>query len=117
MLHIQKGSHTVIIVIHEIYGINQHIQGFCELLSKQNFDVICPHLLAQETPFAYSQEEEAYHYFMKNVGFSGALQKIKNIISDVKDEYQKIFIIGFSLGATVAWLCSEEESVDGIVGY
>ncbi|MGE7758476.1 dienelactone hydrolase family protein [Peribacillus sp. NPDC097895] len=113
----QKRSHTVIIVIHEIYGINQHIQGFCELLSKQNFDVICPNLLAQETPFDYSQEEAAYHYFMKNIGFSGALQKIKDIISDVKDEYQKIFIIGFSVGATVAWLCSEEGSVNGIVGY
>lgn len=117
MLHIENNSDTVIMVIHEIYGLNEHMQGFCEALSKQDFDVICPNLLGRETPFDYSQEEAAYRHFMENVGFKEALHKIRDIISDVKDEYKKIFIIGFSAGATVAWLCSEEECVDGIVGY
>ena len=117
MLHIQKKSDTVIIVIHEIYGLNQHIQGYCELLSSQGFDVICPNLLERERPFDYSQEDAAYRHFMEKVGFMDALYKIKDILSDIKDEYQKIFILGFSAGATVAWLCSEEECVDGIVGY
>ncbi|USK64145.1 dienelactone hydrolase family protein [Peribacillus frigoritolerans] len=117
MLNIQKKSDTVIIVIHEIYGLNQHMQGYCELLSKQGFDVICPDLLERGRPFDYSQEDAAYRHFMENVGFTGALYKIKDILSDIKDEYQKIFILGFSAGATVAWLCSEEECVDGIVGY
>ncbi|MGE7904714.1 dienelactone hydrolase family protein [Peribacillus sp. NPDC094092] len=117
MLHIEKNSDTVIIVIHEIYGLNQHIHGFCESISKQGYDVICPDLLEREAPFDYSQEEAAYRHFMENVGFTGAIQKIKEILSDIKDVYQKIFILGFSAGATVAWLCSEEECVDGIVGY
>ena len=117
MLHIQKDSDTVIIVIHEIYGLNEHMQGFCESLSNQGFDVICPNLLDRESPFDYSQEDAAYRHFMENVGFTGALHKIKDILSDVKDEYQKIFILGFSAGATVAWLCSEDECVDGMVGY
>ncbi|WP_249596858.1 dienelactone hydrolase family protein [Peribacillus frigoritolerans] len=117
MLDIQKKSDTVIIVIHEIYGLNQHIQGYCELLSSQGFDVICPDLLERGRPFDYSQEDAAYRHFMENVGFMGALYKIKDILSDIKDEYQKIFILGFSAGATVAWMCSEEECVDGIVGY
>ena len=117
MLHIQKDSDTVIIVIHEIYGLNEHMQGFCESLSNQGFDVICPNLLDRESPFDYSQEDAAYRHFMENVGFTGALHKIKDILSDVKDKYQKIFILGFSAGATVAWLCSEDECVDGMVGY
>jgi dienelactone hydrolase len=117
MLHIQKKSDTVVIVIHEIYGLNQHMQGYCELLSKQGFDVICPNLLDRETPFDYSQEAAAYRHFMENVGFTGASYKIKDILSDIKDVYQKIFILGFSAGATVTWLCSEDECVDGIVGY
>lgn len=89
MLHIQKDSDTVIIVIHEIYGLNEHMQGFCESLSNQGFDVICPNLLDRETPFDYSQEDAAYRHFMENVGLTGALHKIKDILSDVKDEYQK----------------------------
>lgn len=89
MLHIENNSDTVIMVIHEIYGLNEHMRGFCEALSKQDFDVICPNLLGRETPFDYSQEEAAYRHFMENVGFKEALHKIRDIISDVKDEYKK----------------------------
>ncbi|MEH6957615.1 dienelactone hydrolase family protein [Neobacillus drentensis] len=117
MLQILKKSGNLIIVIHEIYGINQHIKNFCDLLTKQDFDVICPNLLEREQPFDYSEEEIAYLNFMENVGFSDAVYKIKNLLLSVKNEYQKIYIIGFSVGATVAWLCSEEECLDGVVGY
>lgn len=117
MFKIHKESNEVIIVIHEIYGINKHMTDFCEVLSEQNFDVICPNLLEHELPFDYFQEEEAYLNFMNNVGFTNGFNKIKNILFDIKDEYSKIFIIGFSAGATISWLCSELEYVDGIVGY
>jgi dienelactone hydrolase len=117
VLKINKKSDKLIIIVHEIYGINQHMVELCELLSEQNFDVLCPNLLEQEIPFDYSQEVKAYHNFMDNVGFTNGLHKVKNILLDIQDEYSKIFIIGFSVGATVAWLCSEEECVDGIVGY
>jgi len=112
-----KKSDKLIILIHEIYGINQHIKNFCDLLSQQGFDVICPNLLEREQAFDYSEEEIAYLNFMKNVGFSDATRKIKNLLLDVKNKYQKIYIIGFSVGATVAWLCSEEDCLDGVVGY
>ncbi|MGE7766325.1 dienelactone hydrolase family protein [Peribacillus sp. NPDC096540] len=112
-----KNNSKVIIVLHEIYGINQHVKDFCELLSEQNFDVICPNFLQREEPFAYVQEKEAYINFMDNVGFTMASNKIKKIILKANEEYSKIFIIGFSIGATIAWLCSEEVFVDGMVGY
>ena len=117
MAQFNNKSDKLIIVIHEIYGVNQHIQRFCELLSKQRFDVICPDLLGRDDPFSYSEEEFAYRHFVENVGFAEASFKIKEIVSEVKDEYPKIFIVGFSVGATIAWLCSGEEGVDGIVGY
>jgi dienelactone hydrolase len=117
MLQILTKSGNLIIVVHEIYGINQHIKNFCDLLSKQDFDVICPNLLEREQPFDYSEKEIAYLNFMENVGFSDAVHKIKNLLLGVKNKYQKIYIIGFSVGATVAWLCSEEGCLDGVVGY
>jgi dienelactone hydrolase len=74
-------------------------------------------MLEQETPFDYSQEEDAYFNFMENIGFTNALVIIKSLLSEIKDGYKNIFVAGFSAGATVAWLCSEERLVDGIIGY
>lgn len=117
MISIKKNSDIAIIVVHEIYGINQHMIYVCETLSQHGFDVICPNLLMQENSFDYTQEEDAYCNFMENVGFPNALFKIKDLISTIKSKYKKVFVVGFSVGATVAWLCSEENSLDGIIGY
>ncbi|MGQ3479486.1 dienelactone hydrolase family protein [Paenibacillus sp. TY11] len=117
MISIDKKSDTVIVVLHEIYGINQHIQHMCKLLADQGYDVICPNLLGRETPFDYSQEETAYRNFMENVGFTHVTSQIESLLLSIRDRYKKVFIVGFSVGATIAWLCSEEKYIDGIVGY
>ncbi|WP_413306246.1 dienelactone hydrolase family protein [Bacillus sp. 1P10SD] len=117
MIQILNKSDRVVVVIHEIYGINQHMESICKKLSSQDFDVFCPNLLEREQPFDYSEEKVAYQNFMENVGFSNAVQKIKDILLTIKNEYQKRYVIGFSVGATVAWLCSEEDYLDGIIGY
>ncbi|WP_163100026.1 dienelactone hydrolase family protein [Peribacillus alkalitolerans] len=117
MIKILNGSQTAIIVLHEIYGMNPHIKNFCEKISKENFDIFCPNLLDNETSFDYSQEEQAYHHFIENVGFYGAADKIRDFVKGLRDSYQKVFIIGFSVGATIAWLCSELEFVDGVIGF
>ena len=117
MIKTNKKSDSIVIVIHEIYGINQHIKSYCELLSEQNFDVLCPDLLDKVNPYDYSQEETAYHNFVENIGFTNAMKTVQNLVEELKDKYNKIFIVGFSVGATVAWLCSELKYLDGIVGY
>lgn len=117
MLKIQTGSSSCVIVLHEIYGINPFIQDICESLSKQNFDVVCPNLLPQVNPFDYIQEGMAYNNFMAYAGFDDSAEKVKELAKGMKEQYSKIYILGFSVGATVAWLCSKEEDVDGIVGY
>ncbi|SDM72315.1 Dienelactone hydrolase [Fictibacillus solisalsi] len=117
MINIHNNSNTVIIIVHEIYGINNHMINICQSLSQKNFDVICPNLLDDEAPFEYSQEELAYRNFIENIGFMNASNQIKNVLLHIKDNYEKVYIVGFSVGATIAWLCSEEDGLDGIVGY
>jgi len=115
-ISIQQCSDTAIIVLHEIYGVNQHMQYICKLLSEYNFDVFCPNLLEQEC-FDYSEEEMAYLNFMENLGFEHALLKIKSLLLSIREKYKKVYLLGFSVGASVAWICSEEKLVDGIIGY
>lgn len=93
MLQILRKSDNLIIVIHEIYGINQHIKNFCDILSKQDFDVICPNLLEREQSFDYSEEKIAYHNFMETVGFSDAADKIRNLLAGVKNKIKKYILL------------------------
>lgn len=118
MITFSSNSDSVIIVLHEIYGINQHIKKVCEYYMMAGFDVVCPNLLKLKKSFDYVQEEEAYQYFMEKVGFSLASQEVRKLILQLKTKYKHIFILGFSIGATIAWLCSDEDlKFDGIIGY
>lgn len=108
----------LLIVLHEIYGIDKHIRTVCDYYSKQGFDIICPNLLGRETPFPYDQQEEAYAYFMRGKGFDAASLEVKKLIREMKHSYRSIFLLGFSIGATIAWICSEGNTeCDGIIGY
>lgn len=118
MLTILNNSDTVIIVLHEIYGVNQHIKRVCEYYSKAGFDIICPDLINQSQPFKYVEEDLAYSYFKKNIGFEIASDQVRRMLSDIRKRYKHIFLLGFSIGATIAWICSDSnDRCDGVIGY
>lgn len=117
MLTYKNNSDTVVIVLHEIYGINDHIMNICNQLSKRKYDIIVPNLLQDRIKFSYDQEEAAYNYFVENIGFESAMKQIKQILYDVRLQYAKIYVLGYSIGATLAWLCSQTKLCDLVVGF
>ncbi|WP_046174189.1 dienelactone hydrolase family protein [Domibacillus indicus] len=108
---------TAVIVLHEIYGVNSHMKHMCQKLVDKQLEVLCPSLIGEERVFSYEQQKEAYAYFTERIGFARAAFHVKQLIARLKKEYKAIFLVGFSAGATVAWLCSEEKGLGGIVGY
>jgi dienelactone hydrolase len=113
-----NNSDSAIIVLHEIYGINQHILKVYQYYKLAGFDVICTNLINRDEPFDYDHEEAAYEYFMKNVGFDVASEKVSDLIMQTKQKYKHVFLLGFSIGATIAWLCSGKEPIcEGVIGY
>ncbi|SET52294.1 Dienelactone hydrolase family protein [Enterococcus malodoratus] len=40
-----KGSENAVIILHEIYGLNQFILDVCNQYSEKGYDVFCPDLL------------------------------------------------------------------------
>lgn len=111
-----RQSKTLVIILHEIYGVNNHIHHYEKLLSKQGYAVLCPNLLHRD-PFPYEREEEAYDYFMQSISFEKAVHEVSQLVEDYRSRYERIFLVGFSVGATVAWMCSGEAEVDGVVGF
>lgn len=117
MLTYKNNSDTVVIVVHEIYGINNHMKSFCEKISGQGIDVFCPNLLARK-PFSYDQEDLAYKYFFDNIGFQDASSQVIDLLRIIGDQYRCVYIIGFSVGATIAWLCCAEQGLcDAVIGF
>ena len=112
----RNDSDIAIIILHEIYGINQHIKDVCKYYSEQKYDVYCPNLYNDNFSYGYVEQESAYLNFNENVGFE-AYHKINLLTNEIKNQYRKIFIIGFSVGATIAWRCAESGKCDGIIGY
>jgi len=118
MLIYRNNSDTLIIVVHEIYGHNDHIKGVCQSLSDSGYDIDCPDLLDGKPPFDYAQEEEAYRYFLNFVDFEPSEKKITFLLRQEEKEYKQIFLLGYSAGATIAWLCSElNVKCDGVIGF
>ena len=106
-------SIKAVVVLHEIYGINEFIQGQCRKFREAGYEVLCPNLINMP-PFSYEKSAEAYDYFIKHVGFE-VYREIVALVSQLKKKYDHVFIIGFSVGATIAWRCSEYSLCDGII--
>lgn len=107
---------TALLLLHEIYGINQHMGHVIHTLSSATIDVICPNLLQRSSPFHYDKESEAYLHFMKNVGFQQGKQQIEDMLAELRNNYTYVGVLGFSVGATIAWLCSEDSRIDFVIG-
>ena len=102
-----------IIILHEIYGVNEFIKAQCQKFTKASYDVFCPNMI-DKPPFSYDESKEAYDLFKKNVGFEG-YKEVNDLVNQLKDNYDHVFILGFSVGATIAWRCCENSLCSGIV--
>jgi len=101
------------ILLHEIYGVNLFIQEQSKKFVEDGYDVFCLNMIDRDF-FSYEESIEAYDFFMNNVGFD-VYKEISDLVKELKDKYDNVFIIGFSAGATIAWRCSENSLCSGIV--
>lgn len=109
----KDNNEIAIIILHEIYGVNKFIEERCAHYHELGLDVYCPSMLNRDS-FAYKDSAAAYDYFFSEVGF-GIYKKIQEQIEQLKKIYKRVFVLGFSIGATIAWRCSENSVADGII--
>jgi len=114
-LIVKKSSNNrkALIVLHEIYGINRFTEDICDGYNVQGFDIFCPDML-NGNRFLYTEASRAYDSFIDEVGFD-YYGEIEQLLERLKITYDKVFIIGFSVGATIAWRCCDNAKSDGII--
>lgn len=104
---------NALIVLHEIYGVNEFVEDVCTRYHRIGFDVYSPNLLNKEC-YPYEQAADAYSNFVNEIGFH-VYEQINALVNILKEKYDKVFILGFSVGATIAWRCSENSMCDGVI--
>ena len=112
----QEQLKQAVVILHEIYGLNDFIEELCISYQQKGYAVFAPNLLKREITFAYEQEAEAYTYFNQQVGFK-IVKQVERLINDLKEEYEQVIVIGFSVGATLAWLCCENSNCAAVVCF
>ena len=108
---------SVVLLLHEIYGLNEHILSLKRLLERHRWETVAPDLLEGRGPFPYEQEEEAYGHFTGRVGFRAAADRAVSVLTDLRRRYGRVYVLGYSAGATVAWICGATGLCDGVVGF
>ncbi len=103
------------ILLHEIYGVNDFMDLVALRYRNMGFQVFIYDMLGKKS-FSYDQADEAYRYFNQKVGFS-VYETVKSIIKKLKHKFESVVLVGFSVGATVAWRCCESPLCDGIICY
>lgn len=112
---IKKSSNNrkALILLHEIYGINRFMEDICMEYHVLGFDIFCPDMLNGNS-FEYSEASRAYTFFTNCIGFDYYV-KIELLLESLKGTYDKVLIMGVSIGATMAWRCSQNAECDGII--
>ena len=105
-----------LVIVHEIYGVNDHMHHVTEQFTSSHIDVFCPNLLHLQHAFHYRDEEKAYEHFVNHIGFNDGKDQIEAFINTLSSNYTHIGLIGFSVGATISWLCSNNPKIDFIIG-
>lgn len=108
-----RNNKTAVIILHEIYGINPFIEKISWEFKNEGFDVFSPNMLHRDF-FPYSSASEAYEFFINKVGFD-YYKEIEKLLIQIKPIYEKVYILGFSVGATIAWRCCESVHCHGII--
>ena len=94
-----------IIVATDLYGVTQALKD--RFLAHVKEEIIW--LSPWETELnPYADEATAHQVFVANDGFTAYSHKIKKAIYLADSE--QIRVIGFSVGATAAWLCLSEDN-------
>ncbi|WP_303869014.1 dienelactone hydrolase family protein [Acetobacterium wieringae] len=116
MIGQRSETKQAVVIIPEIYGMNQYIYDWVDFFRERNFDSFCVDLSQKERVYQYTHNCEAYQAFIDKNGFM-TYQEIEIDMLELRKDYNKVIVFGSSVGATVAWRLTENPNCDGMIGF
>jgi carboxymethylenebutenolidase len=109
-----------LVLVQEIFGVNDHIRGLCDDFAARGYLVLAPALFDRKKPgieLGYTSETvEEGRTLKADIGWEGPVQDIKAGV-DALEGAPKIAVVGYCWGGSLAWLSACRLSIDAAVGY
>lgn len=120
----QAGTGPAIVVIQEIFGVNDNIRTVCDWLAGEGFIAIAPDLFwrmkpgIELEPKIEEEFQEALDYMNTFDGVKG-MEDIQTTIDHARtlSSTNKVGAIGYCLGGHLAYMTAATTDVDASVGY
>jgi carboxymethylenebutenolidase len=111
----------MVLVLQEIFGVNEHIESVCNQWAAQGWLAIAPALFDRvegQQSLGYTAEDIGVGRSRKEqVGDDQALLDIEAVVAWGLKQKLKIAVMGFCWGGTLAWLASSKLAIDAAVIY
>jgi carboxymethylenebutenolidase len=115
----------VVVVIQEMFGVNEDIRGMCDELAEHGFIAIAPDLFWRSNPesefnwWSDAESSEALAIYKSYDVDDGAndIQAAVEIGRSIKGASGKVAVMGFCLGGLMAFLTAARSTVDAAVDY
>tara|TARA_Y100001970_G_scaffold294331_1_gene450745 strand:- start:49750 stop:50436 length:687 start_codon:yes stop_codon:yes gene_type:complete len=122
MTSVNKDTDIALVILQEIFGVNQHIRSVCESFTKVGYTALAPALFDRVKPgieLGYGSDDiEKGRNFRSQLGWDDALTDIDASINFLSDNgYSKIAVIGYCWGGSLAYLSSCRLNINASVGY
>ncbi len=120
-----SGQGPGVVVIQEIFGVNQVMRGLTDWVASEGFVALCPDLFWRQEPgiqITDQSEEEWARAFELFQGFDleKGVQDLDSTIESLRGAEGcsgKVGSVGFCLGGRLAYLTSTRTKADAAVGY
>jgi carboxymethylenebutenolidase len=120
-----EDNRPVVVVIQEIFGVNEWVRSVADFIASQGFIAVAPDLfhrqdkgiqLTDQTEAEWKRAFELYQGFDENKGVEDLIATV-NTVRKMKGSNGKVGTVGFCLGGKLAFLMSTRSDADASVGY
>jgi len=118
----KKGKGAGIVVLQEIFGVNESMRKVCDFLASRQFTAICPDLFWRAEPGVELKESE----FERGRALRGKMNddQVTDDIASAMDFLRKhpactgeVGVVGYCWGGFLAYLTAVRHKPDAAVGY
>ena len=102
------GRHPVILVVQEVFGVNEHIQDVCRRFAKLGYCAVAPELYVRQGDVSGMQDFGAIRPIVSKVPDSQAMADLDAAVAYAeksgRGDPARVGVTGFSWGGRISWL-------------